>query len=164
MFGIAYPIFFLMPIWVLFTGQFVLSAPLWLFVLYRIPYLGLMRWMNSSMTNQKQDMKSFQVQSGLWFVYLVAIFTALAHPQVRPKYRVNTKVVRDINFLARVLALMPNLLLIALSFAAIVYGFLHYQSRPTYLWIHVFWCAWSVFAVLPATLVGLFPDSFMRRK
>jgi len=156
MFGIAYPIFFFMPILSLFSGHFVLTAPLWLFLLYRLPYLGLMRWMNSSMTNQKQDMQSFQVQAGLWFVYLVAIFTALVHPQHRPMYRVNTKVVRDINIFARALALMPNLILIALSFGAIVYGMVHYQARTTYLWIHVFWCAWSIFAVSRATRVGLF--------
>lgn len=164
MFGIAYPIFFFMPIWALFTGQFVLTAPLWLFLLYRLPYLGLMRWMNSSMTNHKQDMQSFQVQAGLWFVYLVAIFTALVHPQHRPKYRVNTKVTRDINIFARALALMPNLLLIALSLWAILYGILHYSTKTTYLWIHVFWCGWAIFAVSRPTLVGLFPEWFAGRK
>lgn len=158
MFGIAYPIFFFIPIWALFTGAFVLTAPLWLFVLYRLPYLGMMRWMNSSMTNHKQDIKSFQVQSGLWFVYLVAIFTALLHPIQRPNYRVNTKVTRDINLFARALAVFPNLALIGLSLAAIVYGFIHYWDRPTFLWIHVFWCAWAVFAVFRATLVGMFPS------
>jgi hypothetical membrane protein len=116
--------------------------------------------MNSSMTNQKQDMQSFQVQAGLWFVYLVAIFTALFHPQQRPRYRVNTKVVRDINFFARALALGPNLFLIGISLLAIVYGILHYPIRNTYLWIHVFWCGWAIFAVSRATLVGLFPEWF----
>jgi hypothetical protein len=76
---------------------------------------------------------------------------------------VNTKVVRDINFFARALALMPNLILIALSLGAIAYGMVQYQSRTTYLWIHVFWCAWAIFAVSRATLVGLFPDWFGAR-
>ena len=90
----------------------------------------------------------------------MAIFTALAHPQHRPKYRVNTKVTRDINFFARALALGPNLFLIGLSLLAIVYGILHYPIRNTYLWIHVFWCGWAIFAVSRATLVGLFPECF----
>jgi cellulose synthase (UDP-forming) len=162
MFGIAYPIFFVMPIWGLFTGQFVLSSPVWLFAAYRMPYLALMRWMNWSMTNHKQDMQSFQVQAGLWFVYLVAIFTALLHPQQKPTYRVNTKVGRDINLLARMLALMPNLLLIGLSLAAIGYGLLHYMDRPTYLAIHVFWCSWVVLCLTRPTMVGLFPDFFAK--
>ena len=157
MFGVAYPIFFFIPIWAMFTGDFVLTAPLWVFLAYRMPYLGLMRWMNSSMTNGKQDMQSFQVQAGLWFVYLVAIFTALLHPFKRPRYAVNTKVTRDINIVARALAVGPNLILIGLSLAAIVYGFRHYADRPTYLWIHVFWLGWAIFAVSRATLVGLFP-------
>jgi cellulose synthase (UDP-forming) len=164
MFGIGYPIFFFMPIWALFTGDFVLTAPLWLFLVYRMPYLGLMRWMNSSMTNHTQDMQSFQVQAGLWFVYLEAILTALVHPKVRPRYRVNYKVRRQISFFARCMALLPNLVLIGLSLAATLYGFLQYWSRPTYLWIHVFWCCWAIFAVSRATAVGLFPSWFMKRK
>ena len=162
MFGIAYPIFFVMPIWGLFTGHFVLTAPVWLFIAYRMPYLALMRWMNWSMTNHKQDMKSFQVQSSLWFVYLVAIFTALFHPQQRPTYRVNTKVRRDINLLARMLALMPNLALIGLSVTAIVYGFQHYMNQPNYLYVHVFWCAWVILCLLRPTMVGLYPDWFTK--
>jgi len=90
-------------------------------------------------------------------VYLVAIFTALLHPFKRPRYAVNTKVTRDINILARALAVGPNLILIILSLAAIFYGFMHYWDRPTYFWIHVFWCGWAIFAVSRATLVGLFP-------
>ena len=88
----------------------------------------------------------------------LAIFTALLHPIQRPNYRVNTKVTRDINLFARALAVFPNLALIGLSLAAIVYGFIYYWDRPTFLWIHVFWCAWAVFAVFRATLVGMFPS------
>ena len=161
MFGVAYPIFFVMPIWGLFTGTFVLSAPAWLFLAYRMPYLALMRWMNWSMTNHKQDLKSFRVQAGLWFVYLIAIVTALTHPERRPNYRVNTKVGRDINLLARILVLMPNLLLIGLSLAAMVYGFLHYWNRPAYLWVHVLWCGWTVFCLFRPTMVGLWPEWFV---
>ncbi len=162
MFGIAYPIFFVMPIWGLFSGNFVLSAPVWLFLAYRMPYLGLMRWMNWSMTNHKQDMKSFRVQAGLWSVYLVAIFTALVHPQERPRYQVNTKIVRDINLLARILVLMPNLVLMGLSLIAICYGVLHHWNRPTYLWTHVFWCVWVIFCLSRPTMVGLWPEWFTK--
>ena len=116
------------------------------------------------MTNQKQDMQSFQVQAGLWFVYLVAIFTALVHPKERPVYRVNYKVVRDISFFARASAVAPNLILIGLSLAAIIYGLIVDWSRPTYLWIHIFWCTWAIFAVSRATLVGLFPDWFTKKE
>lgn len=160
MFGIAYPIFFVMPIWGLFAGSFVLTASPLLFLAYRLPYLGLMRWMNWSMTNQKQDLKSFQVQAGLWAVYLLAIITALVHPERRPRYRVNTKVGRDINLLARILVLMPNLTLMGLSLAAIVYGFMRFSDRPAYLWVHVLWCCWTIFCLSRATAVGLFPGWF----
>jgi len=162
MFGIAYPIFFVMPIWSLFTGTFVLSAPAWLFLAYRTPYLGLMRCMNWSMTNQQQNVKSFQVQAGLWFVYLTAIVTALLHPEQRPRYRVNTKVGRDINLLARILVLLPNLALMGLSLAAMAYGFLHDADRPSFLWINVLWCGWTIFCLSRATAVGLWPDLFVR--
>jgi len=59
---------------------------------------------------------------------------------------------------------MPNLLLIALSLWAILYGILHYSTNTTYLWIHVFWCGWAIFAVSRPTLVGLFPEWFAGRK
>jgi hypothetical protein len=60
------------------------------------------------------------------------------------------------------LALMPNLLLIGLSLAAIGYGLLHYMDRPTYLAIHVFWCSWVVLCLTRPTMVGLFPDFFAK--
>lgn len=52
----------------------------------------------------------------------------------------------------------PNLALIGLSLAAIVYGLLHYMNRPSYLAIHVFWCSWVIVCLLRPTMVGLWPD------
>jgi len=56
----------LIPIWSLFTGQCVIAAPVWLFLCYRIPYLVCMRLMTWFMTDRSHDLKSFQMQVGLW--------------------------------------------------------------------------------------------------
>ena len=48
--------------------------------------------------------------------------TALTHPFTRPQYVVTVKVVRSTSLLRRALALRPNLVVMVLSVAAIVYG------------------------------------------
>jgi len=164
MYGIAYPIFFLTPIWSLFTGRFVITAPIWLFLCYRIPYLVCMRLMTWFMTDRSHDMKAFQMQVGLWPVYLSAIFTALTHPFTRPGYRVTPKVVRSTTFIRRAVAIWPHLAIIAASVAAVAYG-IHYQvASPTYLAVLTFWCAWSIVALSRYTGVALFSDRFLQKR
>ena len=163
MYGIAYPIFFCMPIWSLFTGQFVIATPVWLFLCYRLPYLVFMRLMTWSMTDRTHDFKAFQLQVGLWPVYLSAIATALTHPFTRPAYRVNAKVFRSTSLLRRIEALWPNLAIIGGSAAAIGYGYLHRLDEPTLLAVLAFWCAWSIVALSRYTAVGLFTDWFLGR-
>lgn len=160
MYGIAYPIFFFLPVWGLWTGNFFLTAPVWLFLFYRIPYLVFMRWMNRVMTGGRQNLKAFQVQAGLWPVYISAIFTALIHPRSRPKYRVTRKQYEKSNFLSRVVALLPNLIVLAGSLAAMVYGLRYWGQQPTFFVVNSFWCLWSITALSRFTLVGLFPGYF----
>jgi cellulose synthase (UDP-forming) len=163
MYGIAYPIFFLTPIWSLFTGQFVITAPIWLFLCYRIPYLVCMRLMTWFMTDRSHDMKAFQMQVGLWPVYFSAIGTALTHPFTRPAYRVTPKVVRSTTFLRRAAAIWPHLAIIAASVAAVAYGIHHRTAPPTYLAVLTFWCVWSIVAISRYTVVALFSDRFLDR-
>ena len=158
MYGIAYPIFYFLPIWGLFTGYFFLAAPVWLFLCYRIPYLVFMRWMNRSLTEGRQTLKAFQLQAGLWPVYLSAIATALLHPRSRPKYRVTKKLHEDSFVLDRIVALLPNFGVLIGSSAALVYGFQHWDRKHFFLWVNVFWCLWSMFTVSRFTLVALFPN------
>lgn len=163
MYGIAYPIFFALPIWGLWTGNFFLTAPAWIFLCYRIPYLLFMRWMNLSLTEGRQNLKSFQMQAGLWPVYISAILTALMYPRSRPKYRVTKKYFEESAFLGRLLALAPNLVVLLGSLGAMVYGFRHWRQQPTFLAVNSFWCLWSIVAVSRFTLVGLFPERFGTR-
>ena len=158
MYGIAYPIFFCVPAWCLFRGEFVVGAPLWLFLCYRLPYLVLMRLMTRFMTDQAHDFKAFQMQVGLWPVYVSAIATALAHPFARPAYRVTPKVARRTSFVRRAMALWPNLAVMAGSVAAVAYGFLSHAVEPTILAVLAFWCLWSVVALSRFTLTGLFSN------
>lgn len=164
MYGIAYPIFFLTPIWSLFTGQFVITSPIWLFVCFRIPYLVCMRLMTWFMTDRSHDLKAFQMQVGLWPTYLSAIGTALTHPFTRPGYRVTPKIVRSTTFLRRAAVLWPQLAMIGGSVAAIAYGISHQVTRPTYLAVLAFWCMWSIVALSRYTVIALFSDRFLNRR
>ncbi len=155
MYGIAYPIFFFVPAWCLFRGQFVVAAPFWLFLCYRLPYLGFMRLMTRFMTDRAHDFKAFQMQVGLWPVYVSAIMTALTHPFTRPPYRVTPKVARRTSFIRRAGALWPNLAVMAGSAAAIAYGFQVHTDKPTFLAVLTFWCLWSIVALSRFTLTGL---------
>ena len=163
MYGIAYPIFFLTPIWSLFTGQFVITPPIWLFLCYRIPYLVCMRLMTWLMTERSHDLKAFQMQVGLWPVYQSAIWTALTHPFTRPAYRVTPKVVRSTTFFRRAMALWPHLAIISGSVAAIAYGIHNRVTHPTTLAVLIFWCTWSIVALSRYTVVALFSDRFLDR-
>jgi cellulose synthase (UDP-forming) len=155
MYGIAYPIFFVVPIHGLFSEQFVLTAPVWLFLCYRVPYLVCMRLMNRFMTAGAHTFKAFQMQVGLWPVYLSAIATALGSPLSRPAYRVNVKIARRTSPLRRALALWPNLAFITASAAAIGHGILRGGHEPAFLAVLVFWAAWTIVALSRYTLVGL---------
>ena len=99
MYGVAYPIFFLLPVWGLFSGEFVIATPVWVFLCYRMPYLLLMRLMTSYLTDHWHGFKAFQMQVGLWPVFLSAIATALTHPITRPQYVVTVKVARSTKWL-----------------------------------------------------------------
>jgi cellulose synthase (UDP-forming) len=155
MYGIAYPIFFFAPVWSLVTGQFVIAAPVWVFLCYRLPYLGFMRLMTAFLTDRAHDFKAFQMQVGLWPVYLSAIATALTHPFTRPGYTVTTKVPRRTKLLRRAAALWPNLAVMASSAAAIIHGFLHHADQPVFLAVVSFWAAWSIVALSRLTWTGL---------
>jgi cellulose synthase (UDP-forming) len=161
MYGIAYPIFFCLPIWSMFTGQFVITGPIWLFLCYRLPYLAFMRLMTWRMTDRSHDLKAFQMQVGLWPVYLSAIMSALTHPFTRPNYRVNVKVARHTKFFRRAAAVWPHLLVMGASVAAIVHGIRHHTHAPEFLAMLTFWCAWSIVALSRYTLVALFSERFM---
>ena len=163
MYGIAYPIFFCAPIWSLFANQFVITSPVWLFLCFRLPYLVFMRLMTWQMTERSHDMKAFQMQVGLWPVYLSAILSALTHPVARPGYRVNVKVQRHTKFIRRAAAVWPNLAIMGGSVAAIGYGFRHHIDEPTFLAVLTFWCAWSIMALSRYTLVALFSEWFTNR-
>lgn len=163
MYGIAYPIFFCVPVWSLFTGRFVITAPLWLFLCFRLPYLVFMRLMTWQMTNRSHDMKAFQMQVGLWPVYLSAIVSALTHPVTRPGYRVNVKISRHTKFLRRAAAVWPHLAVIVASAAAIGHGFRHHGDAPAFVAVLTFWCMWSIVALSRYTLVALFSEWFTNR-
>ena len=163
MYGIAYPIFFAAPAWALFTGQFVIAAPVWIFLCYRLPYLVLMRLMTMFMTDRAHDFKAFQMQVGLWPVYLSALVTAITHPISRPRYRVNVKVVRHTSLARRIAAVWPNLAMIALSAAAIAYGWQHRIGPPIFVAVLTFWCGWSIVALSRYTVVSLLSERFVGR-
>ena len=155
MYGVAYPIFFLLPVWGLFSGDFVIATPVWVFLCYRMPYLVLMRLMTSYLTEHQHGFKAFQMQVGLWPVFISAIATALTHPFTRPQYVVTVNVVRSTKWMRRALALRPNLIVMGLSVAAIVYGLSHDRDTPTYLAVMIFWCLWTIAALSRYTFVAL---------
>lgn len=163
MYGVAYPIFFFAPVWSLVTGQFVIAAPIWVFVCYRLPYLGLMRLMTAFLTDRAHDFKAFQMQVGLWPVYLSAIVTALTHPFARPRYHVTAKVSRQTKFVRRAAALWPNLAVIVGSALAIVHGVRHHADQPVFLAVVSFWCIWSIVSLSRFAWIGLFSQGWRSR-
>jgi hypothetical protein len=107
------------------------------------------------MTAGAHTFKAFQMQVGLWPVYLSAIATALGSPFSRPGYRVNVKIARRTSPLQRALALWPNLAVIAASAAAIGHGIFRGDHEPAFLAVLVFWASWTIVVLSRYALVGL---------
>ncbi len=155
LFGIAYPIFFLLPILGLLTGQFIVNTTLTDFLLWRVPYFLAFLVFNRLITEGRHTFKAFCAQTGLFEVYFNAIFTALFSRTRLPRYAVTSKVPGNPSILERVHHVMPHLILIALNLVAILYGFGHRGDNPVFYWVNSAWALWVIMLLVPFTVLAL---------
>jgi len=143
-FGIFLPIFFIIPIWALFTHHFMLQEPFWHYVVARTPYFLLYLFSNKITTYNLHTFKRFQAQAVLFPVFFSAFFTALFSRSRLPQYTVTNKSSGHYRLSARISKCLPHLVFILLSVAAIVYGMVTIRNDHWFLVVNVFWACWTV--------------------
>jgi len=155
LFGLAYPIFFLLPAWGLFSNHFFMRAEIIDFVIWRLPYFVLFFIFNRLTTERRQSLKDFRAQAGLFEVFFSAIVTALFTRRRVPRYSVTSKIPEHPSLVERLHHVLPHLAIIALNVGAIAYGFLSNESHTAFFWVNAFWALWIIWLLWPFTVLAL---------
>ncbi|MBC8412591.1 glycosyltransferase, partial [bacterium] len=161
-FGVFLPIFFLIPIWALFSHGFMIQEPLWKYALIRAPYFTFYVIFNVMATEHTHKFKIFQVQAGLFAAYFDAILTALFNRRRIPQYKVTEKVALQTGFMSRLFMCLPHLLITILSVVAIAYGFVTIQDNAWFLMINIFWAVWTITVLGRFIILSLYPRLLVR--
>jgi cellulose synthase (UDP-forming) len=157
-FGLFLPIFFIMPIWALFTHKFVLHEPFWRYLLARTPYLLLYMAANKITTDGQHSFKVFQAQAGLFAVYLHAAFSALRHRRQLPRYTVTDKAGRTPRAVRqRLQKCWPHLIIAILTVAAMIYGVYTIRNDSWFLAVNLFWAGWTLLVLSRFIRLSFFP-------
>jgi cellulose synthase (UDP-forming) len=161
-FGLCLPIFFIIPIWALFTHHFMLSTPLWKYVLARLPYFILYAISNKIITDKIHSFKVFQAQAGLFHVYLHALITALLSKNRVPKYTVTRKVAIMPNFFSRLFKCLPHIAFVVFAILSVIFGILTIHDDIWFLLVNAFWALWVVALLWRFIALSLFPKLFTK--
>jgi cellulose synthase (UDP-forming) len=159
LFGVAFPIFLLLPAWGLFSNQFFLITTPLQFVLWRAPYTILFYIFNRFTTEHLHRLRSFYGQIGLFAAFFNAFLVALRSRTSLPRYSVTSKTAEKPSFSDRLVHVIPHLSIILLNLSAIAYGFLHEESRSALYWVNLVWAAWGVWILIPFVRKALLPVS-----
>ena len=155
LFGLAYPIFFLLPVWGLFSGCFFMKTTAIDFLLWRMPYAIAFYIFNRFSTEWRHTSKAFRAQAALFEVYLSAIITALLSRRHLPHYFVTKKVSEVPALIERLNHVLPHIAIIALGLSGIIYGFFHRAGNEPFYFINTAWALWVIWLLLPFTILAL---------
>lgn len=161
-FGVFMPIFFAMPIWAMFSNNFMLRRPLWEYLLARSPYIIIYMITNNLLTDRVHTIKSFQAQASRFAMFFDAVLTALRHRKAPPAYTVTSKIAMHHGFLSRLYCCLPHLVVVIASAAAIVFGIMTIHDDFWFLLINIFWCMWNIFLLWRYIALTLFPRLLLK--
>ncbi|RJQ23226.1 MAG: glycosyltransferase [Nitrospiraceae bacterium] len=161
-FGIFLPVFFVIPVWALFTHSFILQEPFWHYIVVRTPYFLLYLLSNRITTYKLHTFKRFQAQAGLFAVFFSAFFTALFSRNRLPQYTVTQKSSSQYTVRSRIPMCLPHIILVLLSVAAIIYGIVTIKNDFWFLAVNVFWASWTIAALWRFVALSLYPKYFIR--
>jgi cellulose synthase (UDP-forming) len=161
-FGFLLPIFFILPIWALFTHEFMLREPFWRYFVARLPYLILYMFSNKIVTDKLHSFKIFQAQANLFAVYFRANIAALSSKNSLPQYTVTEKVTKTHNILARLKRCLPHIIIVTLTISAAIYGIINIKNDFWFLIVNLFWASWSVAILWRFIMLSLFSKYLIR--
>ena len=161
-FGIFLPIFFMLPIWALFTHNFMLETPLWRYILVRLPYFVCYMLANKITTDRLHSFKVFQAQAGLFAVYWQANLIALFSKNRIPRYTVTNKNPGRPRIWSRISKCLPHIILVLFSAAAGVYGLMTIKNDIWFLLVNLFWASWTILILWRFIVLSLWPQLLVK--
>lgn len=156
-FGLAYPIFYLMPAWGLFSGRFFMETTVVEFIIWRAPYGIAYLVLNRLLTEKRHTVKTFRAQTGLFQTFFSAILKALVSRKHVPKYTVSRKLAERPPVLNRLHHVAGHLIIIGLSLGGITYGWFTSSLNMPHYYVNTVWALWVVWLLLPFTVLALKP-------
>ncbi|MBF0489855.1 MAG: glycosyltransferase [Candidatus Omnitrophica bacterium] len=150
--GICIPIFFLLPIWSLLTNSFFVNVPAGEFLLYRLPYFGMMVILDVFIFRSKGVTKCYQTWNSFFPIFFQAIIDALWHKKLKLEpvvtFKNEPKETR-LPWYCTVSAQMVILIAYVVSFCYSVWTF---GINKNIFFGNLVWMLWSVFVLAPLTI------------
>jgi cellulose synthase (UDP-forming) len=149
----------LLPIWFLFMQVFAVELALDEFAIHLFPYalstvlthVLIQRWYTHS-SEQRVPWRSLVLEKGTWHVYLMGFISGLLGRRV--EYLPTPK---GSDRAAMPKLVLPHLVVMALSGAAIAFALLTYPRLDDGTLLMMFFAALNTALLVPVTVVGLFP-------
>ena len=85
------PIYFVVPVWTIFTGSFVLTASVDNYIMHRLPAFICMSVAYGILNYPTPYLQAYQMWTGLFPVFIKSTFQALRYRRRKPPYRVTSK-------------------------------------------------------------------------
>jgi cellulose synthase (UDP-forming) len=152
--GIAYlvsalilPLFFVIPAWSIFTGQFLASTSALRYGAFRGVYFLATLLVLVVFQYPVDSRKPYRQWAGLFPVFFRAMLIALRSKNHKPQYHVTNKVAGPPPFITRLGAITPQLALLALNVVAIVYGLVRRTLPIGLLVVDILWAGWAVWSL-----------------
>ena len=142
--GWVMPVFFLVPIWTLFTNLPVLTAAVPSYILNRLPYFIVMALAYAALTFPTAYLHPFQMWSGLFPVFIQATIVALRHRRSKPAYRVTPKKRRQRLGKPVIIAILPQVAIVVGAALAIIWGLFGNPGPVDFRMLNCAWAAWAI--------------------
>ena len=142
--GWIMPIFFIVPIWSLFTSIPILTASVPVYIMHRFPYLIVMTIAYAVLCFPTAYFHAFQMWSGLFPVFMKATLIALLHRRSKPVYQVTPKKQAQILKRRVILAILPQLTIASGALLAIIYGLFFRTGPLDFLLLNCAWATWGI--------------------
>ncbi|MBA2369972.1 MAG: glycosyltransferase [Candidatus Protochlamydia sp.] len=160
--GLFLPFMLILPIWALMTGYSVLIPNIWfIYVIIRVQYFFFLELYLRIASSGHSTFKAFQMQAGLFPVFFLAILTALGSRSKYTAYTVTSKGVNKYSFFKRCERVIPQLMIIAMGIAAIIYNYYFFAFDFWFTLINIFWVLWGIMTLSRITLLALWPGLFI---
>jgi cellulose synthase (UDP-forming) len=163
--GLATALTLVLPIWFLFLQVFAVEFELTEFAIHLAPYVlsivvtyaFVQRWYTHS-SERRVPWRSLVLEKGTWHVYLMGLASGLLGRRVE---YLPTPKGSDRAAMPRLV--LPHLLVIVLSAAAIAFALLTYARLDDGTLLMIFFAALNIALLLPVTWIALFPRWNWRR-